>query len=342
MKKLGLLILVVTMFVVFAACSNSAAQESKTITIGWLPNESGEDIKAAREEIGKLIEKATGKTVEHKTTTDYIIAIESVANGNVDLAYLGAQGYIEAKNKNKKVEPLVIPSGKSGTAKDAVYYSWLAVKKGNEAPFKDGDKFKIDHLAGKKFSFVSNSSTSGFKVPSSGIVAYFNKIDKYKELKKDDLLEGGKDNFFSEVLYGGSHQGSAVNLLSNKVDAAAFCDTCVSNYVDLESGTHNRPGAVYKVKADAAEPFDTVKGGEFSLISVTPVLNAPLVVNTDKVSADTIKKIVEAFVAPETAANPNIFVAKDSGKKGIFAKTDKEAFVVVDDAFFNPVRELSN
>ncbi|MBP1992155.1 phosphate/phosphite/phosphonate ABC transporter substrate-binding protein [Paenibacillus eucommiae] len=341
MKKVGLLIVVVMLCAVFAACSNSA-KESKTITIGWLPNESGEDIKAAREEVGKLVEKATGKKVEHKTTTDYIIAIESIANGNVDLAYLGAQGYIEAKNKNGKVEPLVIPSGKSGTAEDAVYYSWLAVNKGNEAPFKDGDKFKIDNLAGKKFSFVSNSSTSGFKVPSNGIITYFNKIDKYKDLKKDDLLEGGKDKFFSEVLYGGSHQGSAVNLISGKVDVAAFCDTCVANYVSLESGDENRPGAVYKVKEDAAEPFDTVKGKEFSLISVTPVLNSPLVVNTDKISAETIKKLVEAFTSTETAANTNIFVTKDSGKTGIFAKTENEAFVVVDDAFFNPVRELSN
>jgi phosphonate transport system substrate-binding protein len=340
MKKVGLLILFVTLFAVFAGCSTSA-KESKTLTIAWLPNDSGDDTKAAREEIGKLIEKATGKTVVHKTTTDYIIAIEAVANGNADLASLGAQGYIEAKTKNAKVEPLVIPSGKSGTAKDAVYYSWIAVKQGEETAYKDGDKFKLDNLAGKKFSFVSNSSTSGFKVPSNGIVTYFNKIDKYKALKKDDLLEGGSGKFFSQVLYGGSHQGSAVNLLSSKVDAAAFCDTCVANYVSLASGTDNRPGAVYKVKDDAAEPFNTVKGAQFALITSTPVLNAPIVVNTDKVSKDTVKKLTDAFTSAETAANPNIFVKKDSGKTGLWPKTDKEAFIVVDDSFFNPIRELS-
>jgi phosphonate transport system substrate-binding protein len=340
MKKVGLLILFVTLFAVFAGCS-AAAKESKTLTIAWLPNDSGDDSKAARDEIGKLIEKATGKTVVHKTTTDYNIAIEAVANGSADIASLGAQGYIEARTKNSKVEPLVIPSGASGTSKDAVYYSWLAVKKGNEAPFKDGDNFKLDALAGKKFSFVSNSSTSGFKVPSNGIVTYFNKIDKYKDLKLDDLLEGGKDKFFSDVLYGGSHQGSAVNLLSDKVDVAAFCDTCVSNYVTLAEGTDNRPGAIYKVKDDAAEPFNTVKGGEFSLISVTPVLNAPLVVNTDKVSKETIKQLRDALTSAETAANPNIFADKKAGKSGLWFKTDKEAFIVVDDAFFNPIRELS-
>lgn len=43
----------------------------------------------------------------------------------------------------------------------------------------------------KEFSFVSNSSTSGFKVPSAGIVSYFGKMDKWKNIKVADLLEGG-------------------------------------------------------------------------------------------------------------------------------------------------------
>ena len=37
----------------------------------WYPNESGNDLKAARDEIGKVIEEVTGKKVEHKLTTDY-------------------------------------------------------------------------------------------------------------------------------------------------------------------------------------------------------------------------------------------------------------------------------
>ena len=81
-----------------------------TLTIAWLPNESGADLEEARDEIGEIIEEKTGKEVEHQTTTDYIIAIESIANGNVDMAFLGAQGYIEANNKNEKVQPLVVPS----------------------------------------------------------------------------------------------------------------------------------------------------------------------------------------------------------------------------------------
>ncbi|WP_209124182.1 phosphate/phosphite/phosphonate ABC transporter substrate-binding protein [Alkalihalobacillus sp. BA299] len=358
MKKALVLLFTIALVAIFTACNSSSntgsssteepnketkseTQEKDTLTIAWLPNESGSDVKGAREEIGAAIEKATGKKVEHQTTTDYLIAIETIANGNADLAFLGAQGYIEANNKNNNVQPLVVPSGASGTLDDAVYYSWLAVKKDNEDQYMDGSNYSIDNIAGKRFSFVSNSSTSGFKVPSNGIVSHFSEMDEYKDLTAEDLLEGGSNLFFSEVLYGGSHQGSAVNLLTDKVDVAAFCNACVNNYVELVSGEENRPGAVYKVSDDAAEPFNTLIGEEFVLISVTPVLNAPFVVNQDNVSADVIDQIITAFTSDEVTNNTKIFVPKDSDGKGLFSKGADERFVEVEDAWFNPIRELS-
>ncbi|NRF94600.1 PhnD/SsuA/transferrin family substrate-binding protein [Paenibacillus frigoriresistens] len=352
MKKMLGLVLSLSLVAVVAGCGMKEANSQgaatapvKTkdiITIAWYPNESGGDLKDARDEIGKAVEKATGKKVEHKTTTDYIIAIEAIANGNADLAFMGPQGYIEANAKNKKVQPLVVQSGESGTLDDAVYYSWLNVRKGEEAAYKSGSDFSLDNIAGKKFSFVSNSSTSGFKVPSTGIVSYFSKKDKYKSLTADDLLQGGKDKFFSEVLFGGSHQGSAVNLLTGRADVAAFCDTCVANYVELSSGTANKPGAVYKVKQGAAEPFNTQIGKEFSLISVTPVLNSPFAINTGTISAEDTKKLKDTFTSDEVTKNEKIFLPKDSKASGLFKmKSGKEHFLSVEDAWFNPIRELS-
>ena len=64
-----------------ASSAKSAGSASDTITLVWYPNESAEDYQAARDEVGKLIEKATGKKVEQKLTTDYTIAIESLSNG---------------------------------------------------------------------------------------------------------------------------------------------------------------------------------------------------------------------------------------------------------------------
>jgi len=292
---------IIALSTVLTACATGSASDSDELTMVWYPNESGNDLKAARDEMGKVIEEVTGKKVEHKLTTDYAIAIETIANGNADLAFMGAQGYIEAKNKNENIEPLVIPSGESGTVDDAVYFSWLAAKKADAENYKvDGD-FAIDNIVDSKFSFVSSSSTSGFKVPSSDIVSYFSKEDKWKGLEAEDLMEGGL--LFSQVLFGNSHQGSAVNLLSGKADVAAFCDTCVKDYVEIAEGDENTVGAVYRVKDDAAEPFNTVTGKEFTLMSATPVLNEPFVVNMDLVGQKDFVIIQDLLTSDEFSNN---------------------------------------
>lgn len=310
---------------------------SSTIRIVWYPNESGGDLKEARDEIGAIVEKATGKKVEHKLTTDYSVAIEALANDGAEIGFTGAQGYVEANAKNKNVVPLVVPSGPSGTLGDAVYYSWLTVRDGEEGEYKDGDNYSIKNIKGKKMSFVSNSSTSGFKVPANGIIKEF----EGDKLTQEDLMQGGKDKFFSEVTLGGSHQGAAVNLLTNKADIAAFCDTILINYVDLVSGEFNKAGAKYKIKDNADEPFKNLKGKEFVAINSTPVLNSPFAMNTNLLSEEDQRKLLEAFTSDEVTNNEKVFVKEGSDIKGFFTKTDKEKFLKVEDAWFNPVRELS-
>jgi phosphonate transport system substrate-binding protein len=348
MMKTKLLFTMLLIFtVMLAACSggNSGAEnKGKTevddvIDIVWYPNESGSDLKASRDEFARVISEATGKEVEHHLTTDYAIAIETMANGNADMAFMGAQSYIEAKNKNNAIQPLVVHSGASGTLDDAVYYSWLAVNVDDQENYKVDGEFSLDTIADKKISFVSNSSTSGFKVPTSSILAHFTQQEKYAELTAEDLMTGGK--LFSQVLFGNSHQGSAVNLLSGNVDVASFCDTCTQNYVEVAEGEPNTVGAVYKVKDDAAEPFNTVNGSEFTLMSVTPVLNEPFVANLDVMGQEDFDKLQEVFTSDEMANNEKIFVSEESGESGLLVKTDKERFIAVEDSWFNPIRELA-
>jgi phosphonate transport system substrate-binding protein len=349
MKNKFLFAMLLIFTVMLAACSGgnsegkSVASGNKkvddVIDIVWYPNESGSDLKASRDEFARLISEATGKKVEHHLTTDYAIAIETIANNNADIAFMGAQSYIEAKNKNEALQPLVVHSGASGTLDDAVYYSWLAVNVDDQENYKVDGEFSLDTIADKKMSFVSNSSTSGFKVPSSSILAHFTQQEKYADLVAEDLMSGGP--LFSQVLFGNSHQGSAVNLLNGDADVAAFCDTCVENYVEISEGEANTVGAVYKVKEDAAEPFNTVKDSEFTLMSVTPVLNEPFVANLDVLGQEDFDKLQELFTSDEMANNEQIFVPEDSGKAGLLSKTDKERFVPVEDSWFDPIRELS-
>ncbi|MDN7245304.1 PhnD/SsuA/transferrin family substrate-binding protein [Planococcus shenhongbingii] len=343
-KKNSVMAMFLGAALLLSACSDGSAEARKTevddvIKVVWYPNESGTDMKSSRDEIGRVIEEATGKEVEHQLTTDYAIAIETLVNNNADLAFMGAQGYIEAKNGNDAIEPLVVPTGESGTLDDAIYHSWLAVNVDDQDKFKADGEFSLDALEQKSMSFVSNSSTSGFVVPSSTIIEHFSKKSGYEDLKPEDLMEGGP--LFSQVLFGNSHQGSAVNLLNDSSEVAAFCDTCVENYVEVAEGEPNTVGSVYKVKDDAAEPFNTVTGSEFALMGVTPVLNAPFAANMEVLGQQDYDKLKEVLTSDEIANNEKIFVPEDSGEPGLFFKSAKERFAPVEDEWFNPIRELS-
>ncbi|PIC64142.1 phosphonate ABC transporter substrate-binding protein [Sporosarcina sp. P13] len=326
-----------------SACSSEKAGAEKievddVIKIVWYPNESGNDMKSSRDEIGQAIEQVTGKSVEHKLTTDYAIAIETMVNNNADLAYMGAQGYVEANKGNEANQPLVVSTGPSGTIDDALYNSWLAVNVDEQDNFKVNGEFTLDTLENKSISFVSNSSTSGFVIPASTIINHFSKKEGFKELNSEDLMEGGP--LFSQVLFGNSHQGSAVNVLNRGTDVAAFCDLCVESYVNVVKGVENEVGSIYKVKKDAAEPFNRLAGSEFMLMEVTPVLNGPFVANKNVLGQEDFEKLQNLFSSDEFANNEKIFIPKDSDASGLFYKTEKERFVPVEDAWFNPIRDL--
>ena len=306
-----------------------------TITMVWQPNESAEDYDIARNEFSRLVEQATGKKVEHQLTTDYAVAIEAMASGKAQICFNGAEAYVQANAKNPRVLPLFVNSGESGTLDDAKYYSFLAVKEADAANYADGSSYSIDNIEGKKMSFVSNSSTSGFKVPTNSIITHFDD----KNLDKDTILEAGA--FFEEVLFGGSHQGSAFNLMSGKADVAAFCDTEIRAYAECTEGEENKTGSVYTIKADAPAPFDKVRGEKFVVILSTPVLNGPFIYNSETLSPEDVKAIQDLFTSDEVTNNPKIFIPEGSDGIGVFHKKGDSKFVLVVDSWFDPIREMS-
>jgi phosphonate transport system substrate-binding protein len=340
--------ILLTLAVALMVAGAAFAADSKTLTVVWYPNNSGEDWKAARQALDDLIAKATGRQVIDKLTTDYVIAIEAIATGNAAIAYPGAVGYIQASQKNPKVVPLVTTSSPKGTLDDSVYYSRIAVRTGDAAKYMRDGKYSLEAIKGKSFSFVTSSSTSGFLVPSTMIKSYFTRqMNWTSENKVEDLfLQGGSDMFFSNVVFGQTHQGSIFNVLSNKADVCAVDDIDVDSYFDLVSGTASMPGAVYAVKEGAAAPFDTVYGASFVVIASATVRQAPIIVNTEIVTPEMFKSLRAAFTSDATANNPKIFVPKGykdaSGKdfKGLWKKTDKERFLAVDSAWYDDIRAL--
>lgn len=59
-------------------------------------------MEASRDAVAEIIKNATGRDVEIMTTTDYNVAIEALVSGQAQMGYLGAEGYVQANEKNDK------------------------------------------------------------------------------------------------------------------------------------------------------------------------------------------------------------------------------------------------
>ena len=323
-----------------ATSGDSASGTLDKLVMVWLPNESAAEYDKGREEFGKVLEKISGVKVELMTTTDYNVAIEAIASGKAQLANMGAEGFIQAQKKNKKVLPLVTTSDPDGKLDGAKYFSRICVPEDKMEDYKDSsDKtgYSIKNIKGKRMSFVSPTSTSGFKVPSNAIMKVF--PDDVKS--SDDLTKAG---FFSQVLFGNSHPGSCVNLLQGDADVAAFDDIDVDTYLQVPEGDRdkvNAAGAVYKVKDGAAQPFDRVQGKSFGIIQSTPVLNGPIAVNTEKVPQDMVDKLVKGLTSKETSDDKLLFAPEDEENSGaVWSKGDTAGFIKVEDKWYDPIRAL--
>ncbi len=341
MKK-ALLLLVGSLLVCIVPTGHTSAassvKEPDTITVAWLPNNSGDNQKAMRAEFDKIIANATGKRVQDKLTTDYNIAIAALDSGDAQLGWFGPFEYMTGHARNPHVIPLVVESGDSGGTQDALYHSRLLVKKGNEGQYKSATAYSIDNIAGKRISFVSTSSTSGFNMPAAAILANFHKQDKWKSLTRDDLMQGGAGKLFRQVMFSGSHQLSLANLLMGKVDVAAVDDIDVMSYLEHASGTDNKEGAVYAVRKGADAPFTDLAGAKFVIIKSIPVLNTPFEANAGFLKQETIAKIVQALTADTVKDNQAIFRPQGSSVAGLFVQPHR--FVTVEDAWYNPMRQV--
>jgi phosphonate transport system substrate-binding protein len=316
--------------------AGTVQEDTSPLVFVFYPDASSADMTASRDAFAEAIKAACGRDVDIMLTTDYNVAIESIANGSAGIAQMGAEGYIQANKKSAAVQAAWTNSDDEGTLVEACYYSRICVRPEDVATYRSGSGFTLQPLKEKSFSFVSASSTSGFKVPSSVIVGEFG-------LNSNEvLLESGQ--FFSEVLFGGSHQGSVVNLVGGNAQAAAFDDIDVDMYLELVSGEANMPGSVYKVRDDAEDPFTDVRGKEFVIISSTPVLNAPYVFNIDVVDEETRTAIVNYMCSSAVADDTRIFKLKDdtTGMAIHTKATEATCFLPVTDSWYDPIRKLSS
>jgi len=313
----------------------TAPAEARTLVWVWYPNESTPERAASRAAIVEMVSEAIGRDIRQQLTTDYSIAIESLVHGNAAISWFGGEGYVQANHREPAVQAIAVHTGASGTLDDAKYYAMLGVRKETADQYLVNGVYDLDTLSQKRFSFVSSSSTSGFRVPSSIISDHF-------KVEAEALLEGGRNSVFSEVLFGGSHQGALLNVIQNRADIGAFCNTCIEHYINFTKGDFSdpQPGDVFRIRDDATTPFDRFSGEEIVLVATVPVLNECIVVNANVLSQKEIDTITKVLTSDEAAANRRIFRDRSDARNPTLFD-EGQRFVPVEDAWYNPIREMS-
>ncbi|MFT8907461.1 MAG: phosphate/phosphite/phosphonate ABC transporter substrate-binding protein [Lentilactobacillus diolivorans] len=335
LKKAALFTTLLGVTVALGACSSAGATgksgQSGKLTVVFLPGDSVKEEGAARAALSKEVAKATGKKVQVQTTTDYNVAIQAISSGKAQIALMGPDSYIQAHQQSKNVQPIVTYTGKSGTLKDAYYHSYIMVPKDKASQYKVNGKYSLKNIKGKKMSFVSNTSTSGYAIPAGAIAKRFNIKNK------DDLAQSGK--FFSKVLFGGSHQGSAVNLLKGDADVAAFDDMDLTQYGKFLNDS-NKAGAIFQINKNAPAPFNQVRGKESLAIAAYKVQNEPIAVNNKYVSKKEIKEIVKDLTSKRVTNDRTFFAPANAKKRGLLPKDGNTQFKAVSDSWYQPTHQI--
>lgn len=185
----------------------------EVIRLGLIPSEGGADIVARFAPMAAHIEQELGVPVQTFSASEYIGVITAMQNKQVDVAYFGPKSYVEA---NRVANAVAVARELNDQGQEG-YYGIIVAR-------KDSGMTTLADARGKAFGFVTPNSTSGFLVPSIGII---------------EATGQRPEEYFGEIRYTGSH-GSAIRaVLAGDLPVAA------TNTLDLiameQSGLDSSP-----------------------------------------------------------------------------------------------------
>ena len=176
-----------------ALASFSASAAEQVLRVSAIPDEAPTELQRKFKPLGEYLSKETGMKVVFTPVSDYAAVVESLANGKLDMAWLGGFTYVQAKNRtNGTANPIV------QRAEDAVFTSRFITA--------DPEVKTLADLKGKTFAFGSPSSTSGSLMPR-----YF-------------LQQAGinPEKDFKKVAYSGAHDATVAFVAAGKADAGVL------------------------------------------------------------------------------------------------------------------------
>jgi phosphonate transport system substrate-binding protein len=164
-----------------------------------------------------LLSKNTGKKIEFYMPTSYSSVVEALLGKWVDVAMLGPESYVIAKNQGALVDVFTTYSKKKNGVQEAGpgYKSLFISKKGS--------KFTtVDSTKGSVMLLVDPASTSGGLIPEVQFGAH--------------VIRTPLKSYFSKVAFSGGHDLSTIAVFDGKADVAFVASHRFMNAIDDSKG----------------------------------------------------------------------------------------------------------
>lgn len=182
------------------------------------------------------LKENTGKNIDFFMPTSYASVIEGMINGWVHVGVHGPNSYIIAKEKDPSLEVFATYAKKKGHLQEEGpgYRAALIVR-------ADSEFDSIDSLEGSVVGLTDPASTSGNLLP---------RVVFKKEIGGTDL-----DDYFSKVVYTGSHDLSTLAVKEGRVDAAFVATHRFDNVIDRDLATMDEFRVLWESPVIPQDPF---------------------------------------------------------------------------------------
>jgi phosphonate transport system substrate-binding protein len=272
----------------------ASAQDWKSkypeLTFAVVPAENASGVTERWTPFVNYLSKELGVKVTLRIANDYAAVIEGQRAGNIQIASYGSASFARARLTGVKTDAFANDINSDGSTG---YYSMFFVKA--SSPYKT-----VDDVKGKNLGLVDPNSTSGNNVPRF-------------ELNKMGIPDA--EQYFSKVVFTGSHENALLALSQGTVDVAA------NQWTSDDDSTLAQMLTKGMLKNADGSPM---KKEDFRIIHKSaPIINGPYAYNSD-LPEDLKAAIAKAFFDAPTKDKAAFERLSDGQKKGFNPATTKD------------------
>jgi len=194
-----------------------ACENPKVLRFSMIPTQESVRELTLYKPVIDLMSKNTGKKIEFYMPTSYSSVVEALLGKWVDVAVLGPESYLIAKNQGAVIDVFATYSKKKDGVQEAGpgFKSILITKKGSKFT-------SLDSVKGSVMLLVDPASTSGNLIPES---QFGGKVVK-TPLKQ----------YFGRVAFSGGHDLSTLAVFDGRADTAFVATHRFMNAIEASKG----------------------------------------------------------------------------------------------------------